>query len=90
MSSSIADLKPTSWKLVEVGRVIQIRAGPYDGKLATIVEIIDQSRVRRVHRKAQCSLTSPDFGRWSLIKGRRSRSSTSRTCQFSLPHTLCH
>ncbi|EEA26853.1 hypothetical protein TMatcc_004862 [Talaromyces marneffei ATCC 18224] len=39
------DIKTTSWKLVEVGRVILIRAGPYTGKLATIVEIIDHKRV---------------------------------------------
>ena len=33
------------WKLVEVGRLVYIRSGPYEGKIATIVEIIDQSRV---------------------------------------------
>jgi large subunit ribosomal protein L14e len=40
------DLKSSSWKLVEVGRVVLIRRGPYTGKLATIVEIIDHKRVR--------------------------------------------
>ncbi len=39
------DIKPAGWKLVEVGRVVTIRSGPYDGKLATIVEIIDPGRV---------------------------------------------
>jgi large subunit ribosomal protein L14e len=39
------DIKTTSWKLVEVGRVVLIRSGPYTGKLATIVEIIDHKRV---------------------------------------------
>ncbi|OKL63143.1 60S ribosomal protein L14-B [Talaromyces atroroseus] len=39
------DIKATSWKLVEVGRVVLIRSGPYTGKLATIVEIIDHKRV---------------------------------------------
>lgn len=39
------DIKTTSWKLVEVGRVVLIRTGPYTGKLATIVEIIDHKRV---------------------------------------------
>jgi ribosomal protein L14E/L6E/L27E len=41
------DIKTTSWKLVEVGRVVLIRSGPYTGKLATIVEIIDHKRVCR-------------------------------------------
>lgn len=40
------DLKATSWKLVEIGRVVLIRRGPYTGKLAVIVEIIDHRRVR--------------------------------------------
>lgn len=42
------EIKTTSWKLVEVGRVVLIRSGPYTGKLATIVEIIDHKRVCRV------------------------------------------
>ena len=40
-----ADIKPAGWKLVEVGRVITIRKGPFEGKLATVVEIIDPGRV---------------------------------------------
>ncbi|KAJ9287332.1 hypothetical protein DTO021C3_5023 [Paecilomyces variotii] len=39
------DIKVSSWKLVEVGRVVLIRSGPYTGKLATIVEIVDHRRV---------------------------------------------
>ncbi|KAI1914006.1 hypothetical protein LOZ53_000523 [Ophidiomyces ophidiicola] len=39
------DIKPSSWKLVEVGRVLLIRNGPYTGKLAVIAEIIDHKRV---------------------------------------------
>ncbi|KAK2764984.1 hypothetical protein FQN54_008683 [Arachnomyces sp. PD_36] len=39
------DIKAASWKLVEVGRVVLIRSGPYTGKLAAIVEIIDHRRV---------------------------------------------
>lgn len=39
------DVKPAGWKLVEVGRIITIRGGPHDGKLAAIVEIIDAGRV---------------------------------------------
>ncbi|POS83071.1 hypothetical protein EPUL_004881, partial [Erysiphe pulchra] len=40
-----AVIKASSWKLVEVGRVVLIQGGAYDGKLATIVEIIDHRRV---------------------------------------------
>lgn len=43
-------IKASSWKLVEVGRVVLIQGGAYDGKLATIIEIIDHRRVRE--RKA--------------------------------------
>jgi hypothetical protein len=42
------DIKATSWKLVEVGRVLLIRKGPCTGKLAVIVEIIDHKRVRSI------------------------------------------
>lgn len=40
------DVKVAQWKLVEVGRVVLIRRGPYIGKLAAIVEIVDHRRVR--------------------------------------------
>jgi hypothetical protein len=40
-----ADIKTSSWRLVEVGRVVLVHGGPSDGKLATIVEIIDHKRV---------------------------------------------
>ena len=36
----------SKWRLVEVGRVILFTRGPYVGRLATIVEIIDHKRVR--------------------------------------------
>ena len=39
------DVKIAQWKLVEVGRVVLIRRGPYTGKLAAIVEIVDHKRV---------------------------------------------
>ncbi len=41
-----AEIKASSWRLVEVGRVVLIAEGPAEGKLATIVEIIDHKRVR--------------------------------------------
>lgn len=40
------DIKASSWRLVEVGRVCLIHDGEDAGKLATIVEIIDHKRVR--------------------------------------------
>lgn len=39
------DVKLASWKLVEVGRLVLIRSGPFAGKLAAIVEIVDHRRV---------------------------------------------
>ncbi|EAW08744.1 60S ribosomal protein eL14 [Aspergillus clavatus NRRL 1] len=39
------DVKVAQWKLVEVGRVVLIRSGPFTGKLAAVVEIIDHKRV---------------------------------------------
>jgi len=38
------DIKASSWRLVEVGRIVLVHGGPSDGKLATIVEIIDHKR----------------------------------------------
>ena len=41
-----AEITVSSWRMVEVGRVVVINGGgPSDGKLATIVEIIDHKRV---------------------------------------------
>merc|ERR1712230_289196 len=39
-----AEIKASSWRLVEVGRVVLIAEGPAEGKLAAIVEIIDHKR----------------------------------------------
>ena len=41
-----ADITTSQWRLVEVGRVVLFSQGPYQGRLATIVEIIDHKRVR--------------------------------------------
>lgn len=43
--SSESIVKNSQWRLVEVGRVVLIKKGPSAGKLAAIVEIIDQGRV---------------------------------------------
>ncbi|KAF1808773.1 60S ribosomal protein L14 [Eremomyces bilateralis CBS 781.70] len=40
-----ATVVTSSWRLVEVGRVVLFAGGPYDGRLAAIVEIIDHKRV---------------------------------------------
>ncbi|RKF71492.1 60S ribosomal protein L14-B [Golovinomyces cichoracearum] len=40
-----AVIKASAWRLVEVGRVVLIQGGVSDGKLATIVEIIDHKRI---------------------------------------------
>jgi large subunit ribosomal protein L14e len=40
-----ADITTSQWRLVEVGRVVLFGDGPYEGRLATIVEIIDHKRV---------------------------------------------
>lgn len=41
-----ADITASAWRNVEVGRVVLFSEGPYAGKLAAIVEIIDHKRVR--------------------------------------------
>jgi large subunit ribosomal protein L14e len=41
-----ADITTSQWRLVEVGRVVLFGAGPYEGRIAAIVEIIDHKRVR--------------------------------------------
>ncbi|MCJ1476163.1 hypothetical protein MMC13_004828 [Lambiella insularis] len=38
------EVKASQWRLVEVGRVVLFNNGPYTGRLATIVEIIDHKR----------------------------------------------
>ncbi|KAF2873027.1 60S ribosomal protein L14 [Massariosphaeria phaeospora] len=39
------DITTSQWRLVEVGRVVIFSGGEYNGRLATIVEIIDHKRV---------------------------------------------
>ncbi len=39
-------IKASQWKLVEVGRVVLFTNGPFSGKLAVVVEIIDHKRVK--------------------------------------------
>mgnify|MGYP001591486652 CR=1 len=46
MSAAPQSTVSTFKRYVEVGRVVLISDGPFEGKLATIVEIIDHNRVR--------------------------------------------
>ncbi|KAJ9635379.1 hypothetical protein H2199_008382 [Coniosporium tulheliwenetii] len=39
-----ADISTSQWRLVETGRVVLFSTGPYKGRLAVIVEIIDHKR----------------------------------------------
>lgn len=39
------EVTASAWRLVEVGRVVLFASGPFTGRLATIVEIIDHKRV---------------------------------------------
>jgi large subunit ribosomal protein L14e len=41
-----AEITESQWRLVEVGRVVLFSTGPFESRLATIVEIIDHKRVR--------------------------------------------
>ncbi|KAB2103434.1 hypothetical protein AG0111_0g8242 [Alternaria gaisen] len=40
-----AEITTSAWRLVEVGRVVLFNEGPFEGRLAAIVEIIDHKRV---------------------------------------------
>ncbi|KAF2017375.1 hypothetical protein BU24DRAFT_440370 [Aaosphaeria arxii CBS 175.79] len=40
-----ADITTSQWRLVEVGRVVTFGNGPYEGRQAVIVEIVDHKRV---------------------------------------------
>jgi hypothetical protein len=40
------EVTASAWRLVEVGRVVLFASGPFTGRLATVVEIIDHKRVR--------------------------------------------
>jgi ribosomal protein L14E/L6E/L27E len=40
------EVTASAWRLVEVGRVVLFASGPFEGKLAAIVEIVDHKRVR--------------------------------------------
>lgn len=54
-SSTMGDANVTTseWRTVQVGRVVLFARGPYAGKLATIVEIIDHKRVRHCSDRLQ-------------------------------------
>ena len=69
---SSVDIKPAGWKLVEVGRVVTLRQGPFEGKLATIVEIIDPGRVRSPSYSARIRTFAHIFDRsWLMVLHRK-------------------
>ncbi|KAH8153965.1 uncharacterized protein LAJ45_01732 [Morchella importuna] len=39
------EVQTSNWRLVQIGRIVRIEEGPYAGKLAIIVEVIDHKRV---------------------------------------------
>jgi hypothetical protein len=87
------DIKPAAWKLVEVGRIVVVQGGEYNGKLAAIVEIIDNKRVRWPLRESFSNFQLKMFagiGRWSLWQGRGSRPTTSHRTRPRLPHSFRH
>jgi len=49
----------TSWRMVEVGRVVLFTTGPYQGRLAVIAEIIDHKRVRQFAQSPSKALPYP-------------------------------
>lgn len=56
------NVKVSSWKMVEVGRLVLIRSGPFEGKLAAIVEIVDHRRVRGILSSGIANHRIGDFG----------------------------
>ena len=58
------EVTASAWRLVEVGRVVLFASGPFEGKLAAIVEIVDHKRVR-LHPG------EPSGGHWRHIGGMR-------------------
>ena len=46
------DVQASTWRLVEVGRVVLFMHGPHAGRLAVIVEIIDHKRVSYYRKKS--------------------------------------
>ena len=55
------DVKASKWKFVEVGRLVTFNDGPYKGRLAAIVEIIDHKRV------CASASTSRDLADWHQV-----------------------
>jgi large subunit ribosomal protein L14e len=68
-----AEIKASSWYLVEVGRVARFAKGPNAGKLAAIVQIIDHRRVRGCPRKSGDMIQEEgieDMRTWTLTNAK--------------------
>ena len=48
MSGGTAQVEASTWREVEVGRVVIFARGPKQGQIAAIVEIVDHKRVRSI------------------------------------------
>ena len=84
-----AEITTSAWRLVEVGRVVIINDGKYEGRLATIVEIIDHKRVRICCGPfAVQQLTTTGTRRWPF--GEKPRSPTIGCARKTLPHSNRH
>ena len=82
------DITTSAWRYVELGRVVIFGAGPYEGRLATIVEIIDHKRVcYRLNTGSLELLTIPGTCRWTR---RGTRTPSRRSPQATLPNTHRH
>jgi len=53
------DVTASNWRQVEVGRVVFFGAGPFTGRIAAIVEIIDHKRVLVEGPSAKSELAVP-------------------------------
>lgn len=84
-----ADITTSAWRQVEVGRVVLFNEGKFEGRLATIVEIIDHKRVRNP-RDLDLVQWLMDTGarRWPFREG--PRSPTRSRARKTLPHTHRH
>jgi len=86
-----AEITASSWRLVEVGRVVLIHGGPQDGKLAAVVEIIDHKRVRILPRGGDRDRSNNQITgscRWTINRHQNCCASPIDRSRTLHPHTL--
>jgi len=76
-------------RFVEIGRVVMIQFGPDAGKLATIVDVVDQNRVRAAARRglAGHKRCAPGLRRTAAHAWRRVRAPSPRRFSSMAPPT---